>query len=635
MIRLAIKSNPSAARFWVNLGTILDPMGRFDEAIAAYRQAIALEPDVPEAYNNLGNALASVGRLDEAENALNRAISLRPDYADAIFNIGNIQQDLGRTAKAVEYLTRATHLRPDWAPAYNNLGTALCEIGRRDEGIAAYRRALELAPNEAGIHMNLGSAYHAKGEVDSAIVCFQAVLKLQPHSHGVLNNLGNAFKDSGRIDEAIQCYEKTLSIDGSCAPADHNRVFALALHPDNDAQSILHGLRQWEHRHARQFSAEAAQAHGNDRNPERRLKIGYISPDFRDHVVGRNVLPILRECDRAHFEVFCYSNTANTDAMTEQFRSLSDRWREITKLDDTSAANLIRADQIDILVDLSLHTGGNRLLIFARKPAPVEVTFAGYPGGTGLSAIDWRLTDPYLDPPGATDAEYVERSYRLPDSFWCYDPQAMTWDAASDAVPLEIGPLPAHKNQHITFGNLGNFSKANDRVLQLWARVLGAVSHSRMLVMAPPGDCRRRILQAMANFQVPPSRIDFTVYEPRRSYLSKYNQIDIGLDTFPYNGHTTSLDSYWMGVPVISRIGPTVVGRAGLSQLSNLGLSDLAAPDDEQFVNTAAKLAGDLQRLADLRKSLRRRMLDSPLCDARRFTRNIETAYRAMWKAWI
>jgi protein O-GlcNAc transferase len=635
LVRRAIAVNPSAADYWIDLGIILDPLGRWDEAIGAYRQAIALRPGSPEAHNNLGNALAARGRLDEALAALTTALSLRPDYADALYNLGNIHQRIGNLKGAAECLSRSTILRPDWAPAHNNLGSALCELGRLDEGITAYRHALALCPTEAGIHENLGEAYHGKGEVDAAIACFEAALKLRPNSVSALNSLGNACKNRGEIARAIDCYERALSADPDFELADANRLLALTLHPDCDPSAMLREQKLWEQRHARRFFKETARPYANDRAADRRLRVGYVSADFRDHVVGRNVLPILRERDRAQFEVFCYSNVNRPDAMTDRFRSLSDGWRNIARLDNRSAADLVRADEIDILVDLSLHTGGNRLLIFARKPAPVQVTFAGYPGGTGLSTIDWRLTDPYLDPPGVTDGDYVERSYRLAHSFWCYDPQAMGWESGTGAVPPEVGPLPALKNGFITFGNLSNFCKVHDGVLALWARVLREVDCSRMLVMAPPGRCRTRVLDAMTHFGVERGRVEFTVYQPRGSYLSTFNRVDLGLDTSPYNGHTASLDSYWMGVPVISRLGRTVFGRAGLSQLTNLGLSELVARDDEEFVKIAAEWAGDVRRLAELRRGLRQRLLDSPLGDAHRFTRNIESAYRAMWKAWI
>jgi protein O-GlcNAc transferase len=412
------------------------------------------------------------------------------------------------------------------------------------------------------------------------------------------------------------------------------RLFALTQHPDYDSRALLREQRLWEEHFAWKFRS-TIQPHANVRISDRPLKIGYISGDFWNHVLGRNVLPIFREHDRSQFEIFCYSNVQDPDVMTERFRSLADGWRDIKKMSDQAAADLVRADRIDILVDLSLHTAGNRLMVLARKPAPVQVTFGGHPGGTGLSTIDWRLTDPYLDPLGESDSDYVEQSYRLPDSFWCYDPASMEWQPEAEAAPMpDVGPLPALTNGYITFGCLNTFSKVNDGVLELWSRVLQEIPPSKMLIMAPPGDCRERVMDAFAKFEVRPDRIQFTVFQPRRSYMAEFNRIDLGLDTLPYNGHTASLDSAWMGVPVISRIGRTVVGRAGLSQLSNLGLSELVARDDQEFIAIAKRCADDIPRLAELRRTMRRRMLESPLTDARRFTRSIETAYREMWKIW-
>jgi protein O-GlcNAc transferase len=271
----------------------------------------------------------------------------------------------------------------------------------------------------------------------------------------------------------------------------------------------------------------------------------------------------------------------------------------------------------------------NRLPVFARKPAPVQATFAGYPGGTGLSAIDYRLTDPYLDPPGQTDSDYIERSIRLRETFWCYDPAAMTFGATADPPP---GPLPALTNRHITFGCLNNICKINNGVLSLWAKVLLAVKNSRLLLLADDGGHRQRLTDRFAQHGIEPARIQFVAHCPRPAYMAYHGNIDIGLDTFPYNGHTTSLDSFWMGAPVVTLVGRTVVGRAGLSQLSNLALTELAAANDAEYVRVATELAGDLPRLITLRADLRERMLQSPLTDARRYTRNIEHAFRAMWR---
>ena len=311
--------------------------------------------------------------------------------------------------------------------------------------------------------------------------------------------------------------------------------------------------------------------------------------------------------------------------MTERIRNSVDHWRDTVGLSDDEVARQVRDDQIDILVDLTMHMSNGRPQLMARKPAPVQVAYLAYPGTTGLSAIDYRLTDPYLDPPGQTDADSVEQSFRLPDTFWCYDPLTET------PVP---NSLPLITADHVTFGCLNNFCKVTDQTLALWSGVLQAVAGSRLLLLAPAGTARQRILDRLHEENIEPARIEFVEHRPRAQYLELYHRIDVCLDTLPYNGHTTSLDSYWMGVPVVTRVGRTVVGRAGYSQLTNLGFSELVAWSDEEFVSLAARLAADRLRLTHLRSTLRERMERSPLMDAARFARNIESAYREMWRRW-
>jgi predicted O-linked N-acetylglucosamine transferase (SPINDLY family) len=342
-------------------------------------------------------------------------------------------------------------------------------------------------------------------------------------------------------------------------------------------------------------------------------------------VVGLNLLPLFRAHDHRQLEIFCYADVIRPDHLTQRFQAHADVWRNLLGQTDDQVAQLVREDRIDVLVDLALHTAYNRLLVFARKPAPVQVSFAGYPASTGLPAIDYRFTDPYLDPPALDYSDSAEELVRLPDSFWCYDP--LTDEPA-------VNSLPAHANGFVTFGCLNNFVKINDRVLALWAQVLRAVEGSRLLLLAPEGHFRRHTLERLEQLGISAARVVFVAHQPRPRYLELYHGIDLMLDTFPYNGHTTSLDALWMGVPVVTLVGGTTVGRAGLSQLTNLGLPELAAQAPEEFVRIAVQLAGDLPRLAGLRATLRERMQSSPLMDAPRFARGIEAAYRTMWHRW-
>jgi predicted O-linked N-acetylglucosamine transferase (SPINDLY family) len=496
----------------------------------------------------------------------------------------------GQTDEAIACCRQAIRLKPDLAQAYNNLGNAVKDLGRLDEAIGLYRQAIRLTPGYPAAH----------------------------------NNLGNALKDIGQLDQAIAVYRQTIRLQPDDAAAHSNRVFTLHFHPGYDGMMIHEELDRWNQQHAEPLR-KFIRPHTNSRDADRRLRIGYLSPDFCEHVVGRNLLPLLREHDHRQMEIFCYANVVRADSFTEQFSRYADVWRSIVGLSDSQATDLIRQDRIDILVDLTLHMANNRLAVFAYKPAPVQATFAGYPGSTGLNTIDYRLTDPHLDPPGLNDQFYSETSIRLPDTFWCYEPLV---------TALAVNALPAQTSGHVTFGCLNNFCKVNEPVLRLWARVLKAVPRSRLMLLCPEGSHRQPLLDMLQREGINPDRVELIAYRPRLQYLELYHRIDVGLDTFPYNGHTTSLDSYWMGVPVITLVGQTVVGRAGLSQLTNLGLTELIAQTPEQYVQIATDLASDLPRMAEMRRTLRARMQTSPLMDAPRFARNIEAAYRQMWRNW-
>jgi len=622
--RQAIALKPNFPEAHSSLGNALRDQGQLDEAVAAYRQAIALKPNFPEAHYNLGIALSEKGRTDEAIAAYRQAIALKPNYPKAHSNLGVALRDQGQLEQAIAAYRQAIALDPDLPEVQNNLGNALRDQGQLDEAVASCRRALGLKPNYPGAHLNLGNALRDQGRLDEAIASYRQAVALDPNVPQGHNNFGNALKDMGQLDEAFTAYRRALEIRPDHPEAHSNLVLALHYHPGFDFRAIAEECDRWSQQHAaalRQF----IEPHSNNPNSVRRLRIGYISADFGDHVVGRNVLPVLERHNRAQFEVFLYANGLKSDALSGRFERAANVWQSITGTPDQEVAKLVRANRIDILIDLSLHTTGNRLLVLARKPAPVQVTWAGYPGSTGLDSIDYRLTDPYLDPPGTSDEYYSEKSIRLPHSFWCFDP--LTPSPA-------VNPLPALSAGHITFGSLNNYCKVNQGVLELWAKVLHAVKDSHLLLLSKQGAHRLRALEVFQHHGVAADRIEWFTPAAREQYLEAYHRADLGLDTFPYNGHTTSLDSFWMGVPVITLVGKTVVGRAGLSQAMNLGLPELVARTAEEYLVIAADFAADLPRLAKLRQSLRSRVEASPLMDAAGFTRDIEAAYRAVWERW-
>ncbi|HEX5242872.1 MAG TPA: tetratricopeptide repeat protein [Tepidisphaeraceae bacterium] len=563
--------------------------GQFGQAESFYRQILAVASGHQESSRMLAWVVAQQGRFDEAAVLYRQLLATYPSDAIALLQWGNLLFLIGRSEEAIGAFSRAASAKGDFADPLYNMGIVLRSLDRLDESVSAFERAVAIAPNYAEAHSNLGSAY----------------------------------KDCGELDRAIASYRRALSIKPDPRTAS-NLLFALLFHPDFNSTQILEENRRWNDQYAAPLKSLAT-PHANDRSPDRRLRIGYVSGELRDHPVGRSMMPLLEQRDREAFEVFCYADVRRADEVTRRLQSSANIWRDITRLPDAALVQQIRADRIDILVDLAMHLGGNRLLAFAQKPAPVQVAWQAYPGTTGLWAMDYRLTDPWLDPPGSFDADYSERSIRLRDSFWIYEPIS---------GELSVNALQALASKDVTFGCLNNFCKINDGVLALWGRVMTEVASSRLILLAPHGSARQRVLNTLGQHGINPNRIEFVGLQPRPQYLQTYHRIDIGLDTFPYNGHMTSLDSLWMGVPVVTLIGQTVVGRAGWSQLNNLGLADLAAQTPEQFVEIAVNLANDLDRLAELRRSLRSRMEASALMDRKRYAQSAEIAYRQMWREW-
>jgi len=602
----------------------LHQAGQLQQAEPLYRKALACRPDHPDALHLLGVLNGQLGRLDEAIELIRRAITLSPAVARYHCNLGKFLGDKGLLDEAVATLRTAIDLAPDYAQAPSNLGAVLNAMGRFDQAATVCRDALAIAPRLVAAYINLGNAFRGQTRPDEAIATYRAGLEIEPGNAELQHNLGNLLKDTGQVEGAIAAYRAALRVRPDFAETRHHLINTLHYSPAYDAAALGEEARCWHRVHVAPLP-RSCRPHDNDRTPDRRLRVGYVSPDFREHPVGLNLLPLFREHDRALIELYCYSGAARADGVTERFRALADRWCDIAGLSHSQVAELVRRDTIDVLVDLSLHAAGNRLFVFALEPAPVQVTFAGYPGTTGLEAIGYRLTDPYLDPPGADESVYSEESIRLPDTFWCYEPLA-------DEV--EVGPPPATARGVVTFGCLNNFCKVNESVLRLWARVMSEIPSSGLLVSSPPGESRQRMLAILQAAGIAAGRVETVGHMPRLDYLRSYDRIDVGLDTTPYNGHTTSLDAYWMGVPVVTLVGHTIVGRAGLSQLTNLGLSELVARTDDDYVRISVDLARDQGRLMHLRSTLRQRMRRSPLMDGARFARNVEGAFREMWRRW-
>ena len=624
---------PQNPDLWQLLGVIAHQSGRLDEALALIQRAIAANPGAFAYHNNLGLLLTKLGRREEAVAAFQNAIRLQPDVAESHYNLGITLCEMRRAAEAVEAYQAALKLQPKHASARLNLGLALTMSGRVDDAIAQYREVLREEPGNVSVAVNLGNLLKDLARLDEATDLYRTAILHAPDDCNAHNNLGIALKDSGEIDAALQSIRRSIALNPNRAETHSNLIFTSYFHPSIPQAEIAAELRRWNTAHALPLRSEW-RPHPNDRSPDRRLRIGYVSPDFRDHVVGHTLLPCFEAHDRGAFDFFCYSGASAPDEITARFRALSSGWCETANLSDAQLAEQIRHDRIDILVDLSLHTAFNRLLTFARKPAPVQIAWLGYPGTTGLGAMDCRITDSYLDPAGQDHAGSFEEPIRLPDAWCCYQPHPR-----SPAVSV----LPAASERFITFGSFNNFTKINDRVLALWAEIMTAVGGSRLLLVVKGSrqDRARRFLEERG---IRADRVEFLPYyagadaAPGKSqppgYLLRYHRVDIALDPFPYNGMTTTCDALWMGVPVVALIGDTTLGRASYSLLCNVGLPELAAPSEPEYMRIAIALARDLPRLASLRAALREKMKASPVLDAQRFARNLESAYRSAWRRW-
>jgi FkbM family methyltransferase len=659
--RQAIALKPDLAEAHSNLGNALNDLGQHDEAAAAHRRAVALKPDHAEAYSNLGNALYELGKYDEAAAAHRRAIALRPDYAGAHSNLGNALKELGELDEAVAAHRRAIALKPDHAEAHCNLATVLCEQGMLDEAVGSYRHAIAIRPDLTEAHFNLGVALYDQGKLDDAADAYRAAIALAPdHAAAHCNlgntlaeqamlepavaayrqalgirhdyadahyNLANALNDQGRLEAAMAAYRQAIGMKPEFAVAHSNLLFCMNGSDALSRDDLFAAHREWDERHAR--PAPRATPHANDRVPERRLRIGYVSPDFRKHSVTYFFEPLLREHDRQTVEVFCYAAVKRPDAVTARLQGLADHWIATVGMPDDALAERIRNDRIDILVDLAGHTGGNRLMVFARKPAPIQVTWLGYPNTTGLGAIDYRLVDAVTDPVGEADRWASETLLLLDDGFLCYNAPP---DAPERAAP------PGRDTGAVTFGSFNNPSKLSPATLDAWATLLARLPRARLLLkgkqFADPAT-RDLLLARLARRGIAAERIELAQWVPgSAAHLSFYDRIDIALDPFPYNGTTTTCEALWMGVPVVTLQGHRHAGRVGASLLTRVDLTDCIAKSREHYVEIACALAGDPDRLASLRRGLRPRMASSSLCDGRAFARQMEGAFRGIWRQW-
>jgi protein O-GlcNAc transferase len=625
LYRQALAIEPNLAEAQIGLAAILFQTGRLEEAVAASRRALILRPNSFEACNTLGIALSSLHRQEEALAAYSQALTIQPNNATVYYNAAASLNRLGKRDQAAGALQRAIELKPDFADAMINLGHALVEKGQLEEAATILKRALIIRPDSAEALNLLGKTLKDLGRIEESLEALQKAITLRPDFAQAYNTLGNVLMVMGRLGESLAAYRRAVELDPQNIIAHSNLIFAMNFDPQFDAAAILQEARKWDERHGR-ARQHLMQPYDNTRDSDRRLRIGYVSPDFRQHVVAWNLLPLLSHHDPEQVEVFCYSSTTHMDAMTDRLRAHAHHWRDVSTLNDEQLALQIREDRIDLLLDLSLHSSGNRLGAFAMAPAPVQITYLGYSGTSGMKAMQYRLSDPHLDPPEMDLSCYSEQTLRLPETYWCYAPP--------DEAP-DLAPAPAEQIGHITFGCMNQLVKASPAAMELWCEILNQVPRSRMILHAQPGRYLEPVTEFLARHGIAPDRLEFLSRQPWNQYMRAYHRIDIALDPFPYNGGITTCDALWMGVPVVTLSGRTSAGRAGRSILSNVNLPEFIARDSNDYVRVAVELAGKTERLNELRQTLRERMKASPLLDAPRFARNVEAAYRAAWQRWV
>lgn len=658
LYRQAVALAPQYPKAHVNLGIALEAMGDSPAAIRAYEQALAIDPAHPAANYNLGKLLHAHRDLLRAESLLTRALQSRPDFPDARIVLALVHVSQGRLAHAATELEAALRLRPDDFGALFHYAGTLRALNRLDEAREVLKRAIAMDRNNADAHAALSDVLVALGDTTGAAAELEVVLQHRPDWADALFNYGTLLRRQLRLEEAERAFRRAIAARPGHAGA--YRMLGEALLAQSRGDEAFEVYRTARQENPQDFGLESAElfalfgsdrisdeelfarhaafgrrleaAHAprtafpNARDPVRRLRIGYLSGDFRYHVVTLFMLPVLERHDRASFEVYCYSSADSTDGYTRQIMERADVWRPMGGRSPAQIAEAITADAIDILVDLSGHSGTLQLATMAERPAPVQATWLGYLNTTGLTRIHYRITDRFADPPGTTERYHTESLVRLPHGQWCYRPFL--------SPPVAAVP-PSAKKGFVTFGAFHQAPKISRAARRLWAEILARVPDSRLLIVGVArGRAQDEVLRELTGPRVSRERVTCVPYAALEEYLRLFAKVDIALDSLPFSGGTTSCDTLWMGVPIVTMPGTRSVSRSASSVVSNVGLTDWIASSPEDYVRRAVRFAGERKLLAELRGSMRSRMAASPLMDEVRFVHDLERAYREMWRKW-
>lgn len=614
----AIKCKNDFFAAYFNLGSALKVLGRFSEALCYLQEAAALMPDFADTYLLLGNILNLTGDYSAAINVLEKGISLKPGSADFYISLSQAFAGLKDLKSSEKTLKNALSVIPDSATVFNSLGNLYMLKDDLKTAKDYYCSALRIKPDLADAHYHLGIIMRKWCMLDEAAICFKNALRFNPGDSSILTDYGECCLAKGEFEAAEQAFQEILKGNPSDVAAADNLLLCLNYDPSCSNEQIFSMHRYLTRRCV--FSEDNSTKVSVKRSSEASLRVGYLSSDFCKHPSATVLLPVFRNHNKEHFQVYAYSHKIHDDEITASFKELAYRWRNIETLDDRNVCELVKNDRIDILVDCTGHMSGNRLGVFALRAAPIQISAIGYPNTTGLQSMDYRISDDIADPPGEKSF-FTEELLRLPSGFCCYQPLS--------EFP-QVTPLPSKESGVITFGSTHTLARLNQQVVRLWSDVLHAVPHSRLLIFRNTlcQSAVKRMQNWFVGFGVDANRIIFQNRVPADGHLSIYTEIDITLDTFPWSGHVTACESLMMGVPIISLKGNRFAGRMVSSILSRVGLPELIAETEGGYVNIANKLAGSLKRLSEYRMTLRKQMLDSQLCDCKGFVKCLEESYR-------
>ena len=623
LLRQVSAAKPDNPQAWFLLGIAQAAQEKRDEAVVSYEFAIQYKKDLYPAMGNLAGILYDSGRFSESEMWCRRALRIAPKESLLLNTLGNALRGLGKLDEAVASYTKALGIKPDYAEAYNNSGKVLRDLGQLEAAAMSYAQSLEINPVFAETHNNLGVALKDTGQFDSAIARFRRALEINPDFAAAHSNLGYALHDLGQFDEALSSYAKALEIEPDDAGVYNNLLFTLNYHPDKSGEEIFAMYRGYDERFGLPHRGKQ-QSHANSRNPLRRLKIGYVSPDFRRHPCQHFLEPLLACHDKNEVEVYAYAELFLKDEVTLRYQGYVDHWVPTPGMNNDKLSERIRSDGIDILVDLAGHTDKNRLSVFARKPAPVSLSWLGFGYTTGLTAVDYFLTDRAGTPPGSENL-FSETPWRLETPAYAYRP--------AEGMG-EVSPLPALTRGYVTFGTLTRAVRINHRTIRVWSEILKQVAGSRLIIDS--GNFKHTFMQdtlvkKFAAHGITRERLEIGCHSPPWDIL---RSVDIGLDCFPHNSGTTLFETLYMGIPFITLAGRPSVGRLGSSILEGARHPEWIARSEDSYVETAAALAADLPKLAKLRDGLRHEMETGPLMDEAGFARKVEAAYREMFRKW-